>query len=773
MVHSMLFRAILAIIIIFSGSLFAEDNNADQPNPVVETGTIEGKVISRESKEPLVGVNVLILNSTLGASTNQQGKFLIEHVPAGAVRLVTSYMGYKAQRRSVFIENNETVSIDFVLQEGIIESSAIVVTGTSTPYLYQEAPVKTEVIHRAHIEQAQACNLAEAMALQTGVRVENNCQNCNFTQVRILGFDGKYSQLLIDGDPVVSTLAGVYALEQFPDEMIGQIEIVKGGGSALYGGGAMAGTINLRTKQPSINRSRIGYDALALDGSMDHRIGVITELVSDDGRSGAYIFGAARQRDYYDHNSDGFSELSRLNHESIGINWYFRPVNQGELQASFHRIHESRRGGNDFDRPEHEADIAESVTHSRWGGKLRWAQQIQSNWNYQAYYSFSLLDRDSYYGGLGGNTAADSLEALNFYGRTENVTHTLGLQTTISAGIHNLTFGGQYYSDVLNDASVNDPRYHIDKTYTNSGLFAQNDFTLFNEHLNVVVGARLDKHSEMADPVISPRINLKYELVHDLNLRLAYTTGFKAPQTFDEDLHIESLGGEQRVVRNASDLEPEKSRTVSAGLAYEGFISGYTFLVGVTGFHSRLSDAFTEIEDFDASDELILWKRINSDGADVSGIELDLGFKPTNASELRLGVTYKQSAYDSKQEIFGGVFSDRFLRTPDLYGYFRVSYDVTESISLFGAAKYTGTMYVPNETTEEVVKTGQTFVELDAGSTWELPLTESFKVKFALGMKNITNSYQDDLQKGVNRDPAYVYGPPLPRRLYLGMDILF
>lgn len=766
-------RSILIIMIIFSSNLFAEGSNMTSANLIIQTGKIQGKVIDHSNKEALVGVNALILNTVLGASTKQDGEFEINNVPTGNVTLVVSYMGYKSKRRTVLVEMDKTTIADFSLQAGFLESSTIVVTGTATSYLYQEAPVKTEVIPRKLIEQTHSCNLAEAMSLQTGVRVENNCQNCNFTQVRILGFDGKYSQVLIDGDPVVSTLAGVYALEQFPNEMIGQIEIVKGGGSALYGGGAMAGTINLRTKQPNSNRSRISYDVQALDGSMDHRVGVMAELVSDDGRTGAFIYGSARQRDHYDHNGDGFSELGVLNHESIGVNWYFRPMNHSELQASFHRINETRRGGNDFDRPEHEADIAESLTHDRWGGKLRWIQQITNHWNYQAYYSFSLLDRDSYYGGLGGNTATDSLDALNYYGCSKNQTNVMGLHSTYTLEKHQFTFGGQFSNDMLEDKSVKDPLYYIDETYTNSGIFLQDDFTLINEKLNIIIGTRFDKHSEMSDPVISPRLNAKYKLTNDLNFRTAFTTGFKAPQTFDEDLHIESLAGEQRVVRNAPDLGPERIQSISAGFEYDSFIGQHAILVGLTAFYSKLKNAYTEVENSDISSDLVLWQRINSDGAAISGIEVDLGFKPSSGSELRMGLTYKQATYDSDQEIFDGVFSNKFLRTPDLYGHFRSTYDINDSFNFFGSGRFTGTMFVPDEAIKEIVKTSQTFIEFDAGVTWRLTFMSSSQTKLSCGVKNITDAFQKDLQKGVDRDPAYVYGPQLPRRLYFGMDISF
>ncbi|MBD3225047.1 MAG: TonB-dependent receptor plug domain-containing protein [Caldithrix sp.] len=334
MKHTIIYRFLITYIFVFVSLLSGTEHPETAGTAIIKAGTISGKVLDAATHQPLSGVNIIILNSTLGAYTDNEGNFTISNIPTGNTRVIVSYMGYEPQRQAVLVEHNKTSRITFRMDQDILDSSAIVVTGTSTPYLYEEAPVKTEVITQRLIQQTQSCNLAEAMALQTGVRVENNCQNCNFTQVRILGFDGKYSQVLIDGDPVVSTLAGVYALEQFPDEMIGQIEIVKGGGSALYGSGAMADTINLRTRQPNMNRSRITYDLQSLSGALDNRVGMVAELLSNDGRTGAFIYGSTRQRDHYDHNGDRFNELGTLNNESIGMNWYYRPMNQTELKAS-------------------------------------------------------------------------------------------------------------------------------------------------------------------------------------------------------------------------------------------------------------------------------------------------------------------------------------------------------------------------------------------------------------------------------------------------------
>ena len=100
-------------------------------------------------------------------------------------------------------------------------------------------------------ESTHATCLAQGLSFQPGVRVEDNCQNCGFTQVRINGLDGHYSQILMDSRPIFSALTGMYGLEQIPANMIERVEVVRRGGSALFGASAIGGTINIITKEPT------------------------------------------------------------------------------------------------------------------------------------------------------------------------------------------------------------------------------------------------------------------------------------------------------------------------------------------------------------------------------------------------------------------------------------------------------------------------------------------------------------------------------------------
>jgi len=741
------------------------------------SGKITGKVTDIKTGNPLPGVNVIIEHTTVGTMTNENGKYVLTHTPTGSLHLVVSMMGYKRARRIIHMHEYETIKADIELEPTILEMGAIVVTGTATPHLVEDTPVRTEVIPRRLIEQKHACNLAEALSFHTGIRVENNCQNCNFSQVRILGMDGKYSQILIDGDPVVSSLASVYGLEHFPEEMVDQIEIVKGGGSSLYGGGAIAGVINMITRTPMVNQVRIKYQNNSTENKIDQHLGAVAETVSKKGTSGAYVFGSFRKRNPYDHNGDGFSELGELRNESMGFKWYYQPFDNSKLMTSFHQIHEERRGGNKFNLPMHEAEIAEWLEHWRSGGTVRWSHRSGVLFDYRFYYSFSVENRKSYYGGLGGDTDQDRLDALAFYGKTDNPLQIAGFQSNYRISNHLMTAGLQYSHDKLKDETAAETAYYLDELYTNTGLFIQDNLHFGDEEqVEFVAGVRLDRHSELNDWIFSPRLNGKFDVGKGITLRTAYTTGFKPPQTYDEDLHLCGIEGDQRIIRNSEALREERSHSFSGALEYLGYLHNIPVMLSLTAFYTRLTDSFNE-QFISKQGNIERWERVNSDGAEVKGFEMDLGIRPMNGFELRGGFTYKKSRYDSPNEDFG---THRFLRTPDLTGNVRLSLAAGKNIDVYLHGTYTGKADMPHEIAVEgqedpllLLEESNAFFQADAGLSCRLPLNNGLNTKVNIGVKNILDAYQEDLDQGADRDPAYVYGPIRPRTLFFGLETAF
>lgn len=740
----------------------------------VETGTLKGRVTSASNGKPIYGATVIVERTALRAFTNKDGYYTIRSLSPGNHAVVASVIGYKSQRKIVSLKDGETVSLDFLLEESAFEMEGVLVTGTSTPHIYEDIPVRTELISRKAIEQKHALNLAEALSSQTGIRVETECQNCNFTQVRILGMDGRYSQILIDGEPIVSSLASVYGLEQIPEEMIDHIEIVKGGGSSIYGPGAVAGVINVITRTPYLNRVKFRYNSQWLDFRIpDQEVGLTVQRANDNATEGAFVFASARSRSPYDRNGDGFSELVRLRNETIGATWYDEPFDNTKLVAHLHRIHEDRRGGNNFDAPPNFANIAEWLEHWRWGGSLEWNQHIFSWLDYKAYYSFGLTDRKSYFGGLKGNTEQDTIQALKFYGTTKDNLYATGTQVNLKIRSHEITAGAQYLTEMLIDKATANPTYFIDQTYKDVGFFIQDNYSLAN-NFTILGGARIDKHSEINQWIFSPRVSALLKLSSKFSLRTSISTGFMPPQIYNEDLHLCGVSGDQRVTRNSPDLKPERNLTSSISLDYNSFFHPFPVFISITGFSASLRNAFSE-EFVSKLGNIELWYRINSGGASVKGIELDASLRPHPQIRLSGGLTYQISLYDQPIPNFN---TRHFLKTPDIYGHAELTAQPDDNITIDIATIYTGKMYLSHEKIfnqesepQLILERVPAFLQLNLGLGCDINLGESTKSKLEIGIKNLTNAFQRDLDRGINRDPNYFYGPTIPRTVYAGMEV--
>ncbi len=718
------------------------------------------KITADSTHDILPGANIFIEGTNIGTVSDASGQYIIKRVPAGQYTLLATMMGYGAVEKTISVQPREKVRVDFHLAESVIEMNEIVVTGTGMPQLYEKSPVKTALVQREIFESFKAANLAQAIDFTTGVRVEGNCQNCNFTQVRLLGLEGHHTQILIDSDPVISSLAGVYGLEQIPQEMIERVEIIKGGGSSLYGGQAIAGVINLITRRPMHNEMTLEYDHGSIENIPDHRIGGTLSRVNSSNTLKGVFYGMMRQRDPYDHNGDGFSEIAQLEHRAAGANIFYIPNSRNELSVQLHAIHEDRRGGNKFHLSPHNADIAEWAETKRYGGSMAWKQRVTPLFDYKAYASFALTDRNSYYGAEMDPRA---------YGVTTNPLFVGGLQSSYRMAKHTLIAGVQYSQDAIQDEAIAYDRL-IDEKYSDIGLIFQDTFQLTTfGATELVYGVRFDKHSAIQSVITSPRVALRSN-VGSLVFRGGYSSGFKAPQVFDEDLHITQVGGEGQIIKNSDDLKEERGHTFYGGFEYQELIDEIGFKLSFNGFLTRLNDTFILIEKDNPATDEFEFSRINGKGSRVQGIEAEVGLRFAKA-EITSGVTVQSSLLDEPEPDFG---SDRIFRTPDTYANMIFNYDVSSRFSLMMASKYTGPMVVPHYAgfvEQDRLEKTKGFLTVDLVASYTIPLAGDFIGTFTAGVYNLTDDFQDDFDKGVYRDAGYVYGPMVPRRVLFGFSI--
>lgn len=321
---------------------------------------IVGHVLDKNTREHLPYISVVLKGTTIGVMTDASGHYFLKNLPEGDFFLETSSVGYKTERRKVSLRRGTTLEIDFEIEEDAVVLDGVVVSANRSETTRQLAPTLVNVLNIKTFENTNSNSLAQGLNFQPGVRVENDCQNCGFQQVRINGLDGPYTQILMDSRPIFSALSGVYGLEQIPANMIERVEVMRGGGSALFGASAIAGTINIITKEPLRNSGSIAHSITSIGGSgdFDNSTSLNASLVTDNNKAGIYIFGQNRQRSGYDHDNDGFTELPELKAQTLGFRSYLRTSNYSKLTFEYHHISEYRRGGDRLNRPPHEADIA-------------------------------------------------------------------------------------------------------------------------------------------------------------------------------------------------------------------------------------------------------------------------------------------------------------------------------------------------------------------------------------------------------------------------------
>ena len=214
---------------------------------------ITGHVVDAKTYEHLAFATIAVKGTTIGIATDATGHYFLKNLPQGRFTLVASSVGYRSAEQTVEISPDKTIEVNFSLTEEALSVEEVVVSASRTETNKKTSPTIVSVASAKLFESTASCNLAETMNFQSGLRVETNCGNCGTTQLRINGLEGQYSQVLLDSRPIFSSLASVYGLEQLPVAMIERVEVIRGGGSALFGANAIGGVVNIITKEPLRN----------------------------------------------------------------------------------------------------------------------------------------------------------------------------------------------------------------------------------------------------------------------------------------------------------------------------------------------------------------------------------------------------------------------------------------------------------------------------------------------------------------------------------------
>lgn len=700
----------------------------------------------------------------------------------------------------------------------VLDEFVVVSTGTRTERLLVDVPIKTDLLGRSDFESAGVYELGQALELLNGARTENNCQNCGTAEIQLLGLPGNYNQILIDGLPLFTGVASVYGIDQVPTLFIDRIEIVKGGGSALYGPGAVAGVINLIPEEPFSTHGHLDFTFRSIDGEPAYLGQFANFFVNEDKSFKAALYGLYGDQNEYDRNGDGFSDIVERENQVIGAYLWWTPFDKTRFRFNYQYIGEERRGGDQLGIPNQFAQISEFLDTDFHWATLNWDQEISEKFNFNLSASAVQLDRNSFYGGTGeelvdpslvtvtsqnpangayngvapdGNAASgtDAARAFalfgdgtgtgggsfNQFGVLKSTTYFINSQFEYTAGElgrtgnHNFVFGFQYEEEDLKDINENAFGYFVnvlqDDQFDNFGFYLQDEWQI-NSDLEFLPGFRFDKASTLDNWVFSPRIALRYTANSEFTFRANYSTGFLAPRIFSEDVHVDTLGGIPVDTVNADGLSEERSQTVSLGIDYTPEALEGRLVTAFQVYHTILEDSFfIEEPDLNAGpgpNGRFQVERINTEGSTIYGAEWDLSYRLSYYWTANAGLAYNNTRFDEKQEVFDGVFSDRYNKVPDWTGLAQLVYDNDDLFDAFLAFKWTGTMQVARATTETIEDSPDFFV-VDFGISRSFALGDDLAFTLRLGVNNIFDEFQDDLEVGAGRDSDYVYGPRYPR----------
>lgn len=756
-------KRLLAVIAIFMTLVTNAQTTTD--------ANLYGHVINTSTGEHIADINIVVKGTALGTTSNESGHFLLNDLPEGELTIAASGVGFKSEEKRVVLKGGASLELTFSLEPDLVQLESIVVSASRNEVNRKDAASIVNIINPKIFNNTSSACLAQGLDFQPGIRVEMNCQNCGFQQVRLNGLDGAYTQLLIDSRPVFSSLAAVYGIEQIPANMIERVEVIRGGGSSLFGTNAIAGTVNIITREPQSNSINISNKTALIGGkSFDVSNSLNSSVVSDNGNVGFTIFGNVRDRQHYDTDGDGFSEIVELNSKNAGFKAFVKPGTYSKLNFEYHNLYEYRRGGNAFDKPLHESDVSEQAEHNINNVGLNYLLYSKNGKHkFNVYTSAQFIHRHNY---------AGVEQDKNAYGTTENATVIGGAQYNLNLEKFifmpaEFTAGAEYFRDDLHDEILGYD-HTTDQLVNISSLFLQNEWK--NDKGGLLLGLRLDKHSVIENPIVSPRINLRLLLNKDITFRAGYSKGFRAPQVYDEDLHGSAIGGEISYILNASGLKPENSHSMSASFDFDKRFGKVQTEFLAEGFLTAISNVFVLEKKGTNDDGFLVLERSNGTGASVKGINLEAKAASDNGLVIQAGLTLQKSEYKEAQS-----WSDdenllpqkRMFRSPDTYGYLTLDRTFAKSFTVAFTGTYTGTMLVQHfagNIDKDEEETTPQFFDAGLNMSYKLKICKALNANINLGIKNIFNSYQKDFDTGISRDAGYIYGPVYPRTITGGIS---
>lgn len=543
-------------IFILSGLLIGPSLAAAAQAPE-QIGTIRIEVQS--DAEGVSGATVVV--NGIAHTTDARG-LLVLNVPAGASDVTATKEGFTPVTTVVQVTAGQEQRLQIELGEPL-EEEVTVVASTRTEARIEDLPIRVEVVPQEEIDEKLVMTPGDVSMMLTetnGLRVQVTSPSLGSANVRVQGLRGRYTQILADGLPLYGQ-AGSIGILQIPPMDLGQVEVIKGVASALYGASALGGVINLVSRRPQVGRRE--REVLVNRTSRSGTDSVV--WLAERGERWGYTFvGGGHLQERTDVNRDGWTDIPGYQRVVARPRLFWEDGAGQSVFMTIGAMAENRKGGTVADALAPDgAAFPESVNTRRFDGGFV-ARFVTSRRRVVAVRA----------SGLG------QWHVLRFGEAGEHDLHHTWFAESSITGIdarHTWVLGGAFQRELYRSRDL--PVF--DYTYAIPSVFAQDDYAPAS-WLTVSASGRLDVHNE-AGTFFSPRVSALLKPKSEWTLRLSTGTGFFAPTPFTEETEATGLSRLAPLGR----LEPERGRSVSLDLGWKRA----PLEVTATLFRSAIEDA--------------------------------------------------------------------------------------------------------------------------------------------------------------------------------------
>ncbi|MBK7872669.1 MAG: TonB-dependent receptor [Saprospiraceae bacterium] len=564
-----------------------------------------------DSGESLPGANIQLNKTSIGATTDANGVAVLNNIPNGKQTLTISFLGYESSKLTLEFPLIET-SIEVLLEHHHEEIEEVIVTTTRSSRTIEEIPTRVETIAGEELAEKgnmNASNISMLLRESTGIQVQQTSATSANMNFRIQGLDGRYTQLLQNGFPLYSGFSGGLSIMQIPPLDLRQVEIIKGSSSTLYGGGAIAGIINLITKEPQEERdlnlmlNLISSKGLDLNGFYTQKFGKV----------GLSLFSSYHLQEPYDPNEDNFSDIPQQRRFNFNPKLFLYFNDQTKLSLAVNTTIEERQGGDMdaiLDGANAEHPYVEDNNSARVTTQLQFDRELSENAQFFAKNSVSIFDRelalpDYRFGGK----QLSSFSEIGYALQQENAEWVAGVNL---------------WTEAFNEDQFQPNQLLRDYDFLTAGVFMQNTWNLSND-VALESGLRTDYQNEYGWFVL-PRVSLYWRVNEAFSTRIGGGLGYKTPTIFLEDSERNNFRNVRPIEVNSS--EAETSSGVNWDINFRTALGeDMTLSINQLLFYTRLNNP--------------LIPNVDSLAADILFYENGDGHFDSRGSETNVKLTYK------------------------------------------------------------------------------------------------------------------------------------